>query len=183
MIKYIITDFDGTLVDTKQANMMAYDEAFNENGYEFSDELYEKAFGLRFDDMCDKLGISQNKTVRDKIRTSKAAAYPKYFNFIKPNTPLLNFIASLKDAKVAIATTAAKKNFDNVMKNVLHATADVVITGEDVEKGKPDPEVYLKAIEKLGCDNLSEVLVFEDSEVGIKAAEAAGLSNIIKVTL
>lgn len=183
MIRYIITDFDGTLVDTKQANMMAYEEAFNENGYEFSDELYEKAFGLRFDDMCDMLGVSQNKTVRDKIRTYKAEVYPKYFDVIKPNMTLLNFIASLKDVKVAIATTAAKKNFENVMKNVLHATADVVITGEDVEHGKPDPEVYLKAIEKLGCENLNEALVFEDSEVGINAAEAAGLSNIIKVTL
>ena len=43
MIKYIITDFDGTLVDTMKANMAAYTEAFEESGYVFSDKLYAKA--------------------------------------------------------------------------------------------------------------------------------------------
>jgi HAD superfamily hydrolase (TIGR01509 family) len=182
MIKYVITDFDGTLVNTLEANMAAYKEAFEECGYEFSDDLYKSAFGLRFDDMCNKLGISENKTVRDKIKTAKAAAYPKHFGKIGVNVALLNFLASIPDVKVAIATTASKKNFDNVMKHI-NVTVDATVTGEDVEKGKPDPEVYVKAIEKLGCDNLSEVLVFEDSEVGVQAAQNAGLSNIIKVKL
>ena len=184
MIKYIITDFDGTLVDTMKANMAAYTEAFEQSGYEFSDELYSKAFGLRFDDMCDALGVSQNKTVRDKIRTLKSEAYPKYFDIITVNTKLLHFIASLPNMKVAIATTAAKKNFDNVMKKILKGvTVDAVVTGEDVEHGKPAPDVYQKAMEKLGCANPDEVLVFEDSAVGIKAAEEAGIKNVIRITL
>ena len=184
MIKYIITDFDGTLVDTMKANMAAYTEAFEKSGYEFSDELYSKAFGLRFDDMCDALGVSQNKTVRDKIRTLKSEAYPKYFDLIKVNKELLHFIASLPNMKVAIATTAAKKNFDNVMKKVLKGvTVDAVVTGEDVEHGKPAPDVYQKAMEKLGCTNPDEVLVFEDSAVGIKAAEEAGIKNVVKIEI
>ena len=183
MIKYIITDFDGTIVDTMKANMAAYAEAFEEAGYEFSDDLYAKAFGLRFDDMCNMLGVTQNKMVRDKIRTLKATAYPKYFDLIKVNYPLLEFIATLKDTKVAIATTASKRNFENVLKHVLNIKADVTVTGEDVTKGKPDPEVYLTAAHKLGVENPDECLVFEDSEVGIKAAEAAGLKNVIKITI
>lgn len=183
MIKYIISDFDGTLVDTMQANMAAYKEAFEEAGYEFSPDLYKKAFGLRFDDMCNTLGVTENKMVRDKIRTFKATAYPKYFGLINVNWKLLEFIASLDNVKVAIATTAAKRNFDNVMKHVMQASCDYTITGEDVTKGKPDPEVYLKAMEKMGCTDPDEVLVFEDSAVGILAAEAAGIKNIIKIKL
>ena len=95
-------------------------------------------------------------------------------------TMSLNVMERTAEIDILRAIGASNRN---VMKNVLHATADAVVTGEDVNHGKPDPEVYLKAIEKLGCENLNEVLVFEDSEVGIKAAEAAGLSNIIKVTL
>ena len=184
MIKYIITDFDGTLVDTMKANMAAYTEAFEESGYGFSDKLYAKAFGLRFDDMCNVLGVTENKTVRDKIKTLKSEVYPKYFDLIKVNKELLHFIASIPDVKVAIATTAAKKNFYNVMRYVLPgATVDVIVTGEDVKNGKPDPEVYNIAKEKLGVTDNSEVLVFEDSEVGIKAANNAGIVNVIKIKI
>lgn len=183
MIKYIITDFDGTLVDTKEANIMAYRNAFSQCGYEFDDSLYEKAFGLRFDDMCNTLGIPDDSTIRNKIRTAKSIEYIKYFNLIKVNTALVHFISSLPDVKVAIATTASKKNFTNVTDNVVKTKFDIVVTGEDVKHGKPDPEVYIKALEKLGCKDPSEVLVFEDSETGIKAATKAGLYNIVKVTL
>ena len=184
MIKYIITDFDGTLVDTMKANMAAYTEAFEESGYVFSDKLYAKAFGLRFDDMCNVLGVTENKTVRDKIRTLKSEVYPKYFDLIKVNKELLHFIASVPDVKVAIATTAAKKNFYNVMRHVLPGvTVDVIVTGEDVKNGKPDPEVYNIAKEKLGVTDNSEVIVFEDSEVGIKAANNAGIVNVVKIKI
>ena len=56
---------------------------------------------------------------------------------------------------------------------------DVIITGEDVKFGKPNPEVYLKALEKLNIKN-DQAIVFEDSEVGCLAAYDAGI-NYIKI--
>ena len=58
---------------------------------------------------------------------------------------------------------------------------DIIITGENVSKGKPNPEVYIKAMEMLECEP-KEVLVFEDSIVGCEAAENAKL-NYIKVKI
>jgi beta-phosphoglucomutase len=70
------------------------------------------------------------------------------------------------------------------MRHVLPGvTVDVIVTGEDVKNGKPDPEVYNIAKEKLGVTDNSEVLVFEDSEVGIKAANNAGIVNVIKIKI
>lgn len=181
MIKYIITDFDGTLVDTLEANMLAYKAAFEICGYNFSEEEYKKAYGYRFDDMCNCLGVTENKKIREKIKGEKQKQYPKYFDKIKINETLLHHIASLSDMKVAVATTASKANFDNVMDKVLHATVDATVTGDDVERGKPSPDVYIQAMKKLGCENPNEVLVFEDTEIGIQAAQAAGINNIIKV--
>lgn len=54
---------------------------------------------------------------------------------------------------------------------------DLILSGKDVKKGKPDPEIYNKVLELTGI-NASNALVFEDSEVGIKAAQAAGISFI-----
>ena len=79
MIKYIITDFDGTLVNTKKANILAYKEAFMECGYVLNVARYEEAFGLRFDSMCNALGIPDDKAIRDKIKAVKAEKYKKYF--------------------------------------------------------------------------------------------------------
>lgn len=186
MIKYFITDFDGTLVNTKKANVMAYKEAFIECGYVLNEDLYKEAFGLRFDSMCNALGITENKTIRDRIKSKKASVYPKYFGMIELNTALLNFIKSLKKTgvKVAIASTASRENLYAVLKYFkIENLWDAVVVGEDVEHGKPDPEVYNITKDKLDVKDDSEVIVFEDTEVGIEAANKAGINNVIKITI
>ena len=71
MIKGIITDFDGTLVDTLSANVVSYINAFGKNGFDISETQYKECFGLRFDDMCNKLNIPNDKVLRDKIKVDK----------------------------------------------------------------------------------------------------------------
>ena len=186
MIKYIITDFDGTLVNTKKANILAYKEAFMECGYVLNVARYEEAFGLRFDSMCNALGIPDDKAIRDKIKAVKAEKYKKYFSTIDINIKLVAFIKMMKSngLKIAIASTASKENLYNVLNYFgLEDIWDVVITGEMVEHGKPDREVYVKAMNNLRCVHSNECLVFEDSQVGIQAAINAGIENVIKIKL
>lgn len=178
-IKAIITDFDGTLVDTIIANCFAYSKAFEACGLKLDSNLYNDNYGLRFDDLCNKIGIEDNE-IKKKIRSLKANIYPKFFNHIRINDKLLTFIIMCKEQgiKTCIASTAAKKNLYGVLKYFnLDSYFDIIISGDDVSKGKPCPEVYIKALDLLDCEP-EEALVFEDSEVGCEAAEAAGIQYI-----
>ena len=95
-IKAIITDFDGTLVDTIIANCFAYSKAFEACGLELDSNLYKENYGLRFDDLCKKIGIEDNE-IKKKIRSLKANIYPKFFNHIRINDKLLTFIRMCKE--------------------------------------------------------------------------------------
>ena len=182
-IKAIITDFDGTLVNTFNANFYAYHEAFKQYGYELTRDQYKECYGLRYDAFCDKIGIKQDD--RKPIKELKKKIYPDFFDYLTINQNLLTFIRAshiLYGIKTCIASTATKENLYNVLKYFeIEDAFDIIITGENVSKGKPDPEVYLKALNLLECDT-DEVIVFEDSKVGCEAAENAKL-NYIKVKL
>ena len=186
MIKYIITDFDGTLVNTKKANILAYKEAFKECGYVLNVSQYEGAFGLRFDSMCNALGVPDDADIRNKIKHKKAEVYPKYFSMLELNENLIQFLKLSKsnNIKIAIASTASKENLMAVLLYFgLEKMFDIIITGEMVKNGKPDPEVYNNAMNKLGCVHSQECLVFEDSSAGIESANNAGIENVIKIKL
>jgi HAD superfamily hydrolase (TIGR01509 family) len=182
-IKAIITDFDGTLVNTLMSNYLAYREAFESYNYQLSLDEYKQCYGLRFDEFCNKMNIKQED--RKPIKELKKKIYPVYFSHLGLNLNLLNFIKAahiVYGIKTCIASTATRENLYNVLRYFnIEEYFDIVITGENVSKGKPDPEVYLKAMNVLECEP-DEAIVFEDSEVGCEAAENAGL-NYIKVTI
>lgn len=178
-IKLMITDFDGTLVDTFEANFMAYQQAFADNGLELSEEDYHRCFGLRFEKFMDAMGI-ENADIRHSIRELKAKYYPKYFDRLNVNTPLLSFIDAFhrQGGKTAIASTARRKNLEAALDHIGARSAfDLILAGEEVKQGKPSPEIYLTTLQHFGIQP-SEAIVFEDSDVGMQSAEAAGIAYI-----
>jgi HAD superfamily hydrolase (TIGR01509 family) len=182
LIKAIITDFDGTLVDTYLANMCAYKAAFYVCGFELSDETYKACFGLRFNDFMNKVGIVDIDT-QNKIKELKAELYPEFFHLLIPNTTLIDSLTVMKKSgiKIAIASTARRENLLNVLQHFeLTDIFDTILTGESVKCGKPDPEIYILTMEQLGVQP-NEVLIYEDSDVGLQAAQDSG-ANYIKVT-
>ena len=177
-IKAIITDFDGTLVDTFEANYCAYKEAFKQYGYKLSEKQYKECFGLRYDGLCETLNIKDEH--KQLIKDAKKEAYPKYFSKLKLNTYLMMIINAAKKLgiTICIASTASKENLYNVLDYLsIENYFDLIITGEDVKFGKPNPEVYKVALEKLDC-NTDEAIVFEDSDIGCLAAYDAGINYI-----
>lgn len=186
MIKAIITDFDGTLVDTFEANYQAYKLSFEkyyfEIGSKLSREQYRQCFGLRFDAFMGVMGISDD-LLRKKIREEKAHIYPMCFKDFIPNTSLISFMRNLKHSGVllAIASTARRVNLMNALSYLqLAEMFDLIIAGEQVKEGKPNPEIYLTSMQQLGVLP-KDTLIFEDSVVGLQAAEACG-ANYIKIT-
>ena len=180
MVKAIITDFDGTLVDTFEANLRAYQKAFQEVGLNLTAERYRECFGYRYDRFMQEMGVT-DKTIADSIKELKKKYYPEYFEYLKPNIALINLIAGIKKmgGKTAIASTARKENLMNVITylGIAHHF-DLIFAGVDVKKGKPDPEIYLKSMAALGVTP-DETFIFEDSQVGIDAAKASGASYMI----
>lgn len=182
MIRAIITDFDGTLVDTFEANYVAYCLVFKQYDLDISKEQYRACFGLRFDAFMNAMKID-DVDLHGKIKAEKARIYPKCFGYLKPNTTLIDFIrkAKMSGTKIAIASTAQRRNLINVLKHLkLENLFDLIIAGDSVKKGKPDPEIYLTSMSMLQV-NPSETLIFEDTEVGLQAAERSG-ANVIKIT-
>lgn len=180
MIQAIITDFDGTLVDTFEANLLAYQEAFAKEGIRLTQDRYRECFGYRFDRFMNAMGIYDD-AVAERIKEYKKESYPKYFNRIRINEPLIKLIASFKamGGKTAIASTARRENLMNAVNYLgIEEDFDLIYAGVDVKKGKPSPEIYLKAMEALGV-TAGQTLIFEDSEVGIQAAKAAGASYMV----
>jgi beta-phosphoglucomutase len=180
-IKLLISDFDGTLVDTFMANFKAYKKAFSENGLMLSEAEYRQCFGLRFDDFMQKMNVAIE--LRHKIREMKSEFYPEFFCELRVNVPLLHYIRAFKRSRrrTALASTARRRNLMNVLKSIEAVDAfDFILAGEDVTEGKPSPEVYEKVIRHFDIKP-ANCLVFEDSEVGIQSAVNAGL-NYIRIT-
>lgn len=180
MIKAIITDFDGTLVDTFEANLRAYQKAFNDVGLNLTADKYRQCFGYRFERFMVAMGVHDNKT-SNYIREAKKDYYPQFFEYLTPNIALIELIASYRalGGKTAIASTARKENLMNVVNYLgLSDMFDLIYAGVDVIQGKPSPEIYLKTMEELGV-KADETLIFEDSEVGIQAAKSSGAKYMV----
>ncbi len=178
-IKLLITDFDGTLVNTFAANLAAYQQAFAEVGLSLTEAQYRDAFGLRFDKFMAQAGV-EDKSISSKIRELKGCYYPEYFDRLIVNRPLLEMLRAFRrgGGRTAIASTARRINLENALAYIgAREDFDLILAGEDVVEGKPSPEIYRTVLDRMGVAPY-EAIVFEDSAVGMASAEAAGISYI-----
>lgn len=178
-VKLLITDFDGTLVDTFEANFLAYQKAFAMFGLELTEQQYRDCFGFRFDDFMSHMGINDSDT-KNGIRLAKGDFYPLFFDKLIVNDPLLTLLKTFKNSGglTAVASTARKENLMNALNFIDAADAfSLILTGEDVKQGKPNPAIYNKVLETLNVLP-AEALIFEDSSVGISAANAAHVDYV-----
>lgn len=182
MIRAIITDFDGTLVDTFEANLRAYQKAYQSVGLDITAEKYRECFGYRFERLMLATGVFDERTA-NAIKEAKKQIYPTFFQYLTPNKALIELISSFHamGGKTAIASTARRENLMNVVNYLeLAPMFDLIHAGVDVKQGKPSPEIYIKTMEALGVQP-DEVLIFEDSPVGIEAARASG-AHVLLIT-
>lgn len=183
MVRAIITDFDGTLVDTFEANLLAYQQAFHEVGITLTKDAYKACFGYRFERFMIEMGVEDDR-VANQIRELKKQCYPQFFEYLKLNIPLMELIRSFRymGGKSAIASTSRKENLMNVLEFFnLTNEFDLILSGADVKNGKPNPEIYQIAMQRMEVLP-DDTLVFEDSFVGIEAAKHSGV-HYIKVII
>lgn len=183
-IKLLLLDFDGTLANTARANTVSYIEALREESIELTEEVYRrKYFGLRCTEFLRDLGIDDPDRAA-RIRRRKVEIYPTHFDLVSLNEPLWNFVKDFRHqgGSAWIVSTGHIANISNAMKYLgIESGFDGILSSDDVERSKPAPDCFLKAMRLAGAEP-SETLIFEDSEIGLQAAEASGAS-FVKVSL
>ena len=182
----VIFDMDGVIVDNMEYHKKAWGIFLNKYAPDIDLEEFSKHFGKVNRDLL-KIVFKKEVSEEEESRfgEEKEAIYREiYADHIVPIAGLLDFLDSLKDnnVKTAVATAAPRVNMDFVFeKTGLRKYFDVLVDATEVTRGKPDPEIYVKAAQRLGCLPDS-CLVFEDSFPGVQAAKEAGMKVVALAT-
>ena len=173
MFNVAIFDLDGVLVDTVPIHFKAWKKMFSEYGIDFTfDEYKNKVDGIP---RCD--GARAILRDLDKTQLEQAAERKQnyFLEFIeKEDIPVyassVYLVKQLKDHNKKIAFISSSRNCKDILKRVgIINLADVIIDGNDITKGKPDPQIFQLAAQKLNYMS-EECVVFEDAVLGVKAA-------------
>jgi beta-phosphoglucomutase len=175
---------DGTMIDNTPYHFKSWQYIFKKyNLGELTKESYYKDIsGVPIIDTMRKLfGSEYDEAGLKQLVNEKEAYYRKIYEpFLSPINGLENFLTELKNAsiKMAIASSATVGDIDFILNKIpVRDDFEVIIDGSRVSKGKPNPQIFLKAAHDLGASP-QDCVVFEDSLAGIKAANAAGMKVV-----
>lgn len=186
--KAFIFDMDGTMVDNMHYHLLAWEQTVELLGGTLrGKELQKELYGLNTELIERVMGKGRfNQAELQRIGDEKEALYRSLY---KPHLKLidgfLQFVEQSKqhNIKLGIGTAANHLNTMLVAEGLaIKHYFDTIITCEDVKKGKPNPEVYLKVAEKLKVSP-AECVVFEDAPKGVEAAFNAGMGCIAITTM
>jgi beta-phosphoglucomutase len=175
--KAVIFDFDGTLARTMEDNFRAWERAVAEYGLRIRPMDYYPWEGLSVYEVPAKLFGTYGREAPDpKELVKKKEAYYKESNTFSFYPGALEAIDALgrNGVKTAVVTAALYERLRHTVPAEILEKFDVLVTGEDTPRGKPSPEPYLKAVEKLGLAP-EDCLAVENAPLGIESAKRAGL--------
>jgi beta-phosphoglucomutase len=181
-IRACIFDLDGVIVDTAKYHFLAWKRLADQLGINFTEKDNERLKGVsRMASLEIILGLGNKIIDQDKKNELASLKNLWYNDYIRKMTPeeilpgSLDFVKELKKANIRVAVGSASKNTPVILDRVgISKLFDAVADGNNVEKAKPDPEVFLKASEMLGIEP-EECIVFEDALAGVQAALNAGM--------
>jgi len=175
----VIWDMDGVIADTAPYHCKAWQETFQKRGVNFTEDDFKRNFGQRNDTIIrNALGGSVSPGEIDAIASEKEENFRwRIRQNIKPLPGAIGLTGSLKEkgVKMAIASSAPVENIRLVMGGLgMDNCFQAIVWGKEVTEGKPSPQGFLLAAQKLGVEPGSCVVI-EDAIAGVTAAREAGM--------
>jgi len=179
MIKGVLFDMDGVLVDSEAFICKAAIMMFRELGVKVDPEDFHPFVGMGENRYIG--GVAEKHGIKVDIEQVKARTYEIYGKIVRgklnPLPGAHEFIKKCRDKgfKLSLATSADRVKMEVNLKEIglRRDSFNSIITGLDVEKKKPFPDIYIKAAKSIGFEP-QECLVVEDAVSGIKAGKSAG---------
>lgn len=177
MLKAIIFDVDGVLVDSMRFQADAWAEALKEVGISIKREDIYELEGSNdkrlITSIFQKFGKEPEAWHYEQLPEKKRAALK--FDEIKPFEGIPECLKQLKQHfRLAMVSGSNSNTVQKVVNKFFPNCFDAIVTGSDLERGKPDPDPFLTALEKLDLTK-NECIVIENAPLGITAAKRAGL--------
>lgn len=183
MIKAIIFDFDGLLVDTETPEFEALKQIYEEHGETLQLETYAQNIGTHMGSYnpYSHLGELLQQTINTAhVKNLHRERLHQKLITLQPRDGVISILNEAKELglKIGLATSSNRAWIDSFFERLnLTPYFDAISTSDDVERVKPDPALYLRTMQLLQV-NSNEVIAFEDSLNGSKAAVAAGIHCI-----
>jgi len=181
-----IFDLDGTLINNMSFHQLAWQQILKEYGYTATIEELKRILYGKNEDIIQR--VFQSKFTLSEMHEISARKELLYRQIYKPHCkPVDGLIPFLEQAKMqnillGIGTAADSVNTDFILTELnIHSFFDAIITNDDVEFGKPHPQTFLLAAQKLSVEP-SQCIVFEDVPKGLEAATRAGMKTVIMLT-
>jgi HAD superfamily hydrolase (TIGR01509 family) len=176
-IKGLIFDCDGTLVDSMPLHMKAWEEAVHLFGANFDPEFFFSKKGMRSKDIVAQFSLQSGKPLNgaDVVRL-KDNFFLQHIADVMPLPIVVDVVRRYhKILPMAVASGGGRE----IVERELQVTGivnffDVILTADDPFKPKPFPDLFLEAARKIGVQP-SLCQVFEDGDLGLQAAENAGM--------
>lgn len=185
MIKAVIFDLDGVIVDTAHYHYLAWKRLAKELGFDLTLEQNELLKGVSrmrsLEIILDLGGIKLSEAEKERIANKKNGWFVEYVNEMKPEEifpGVKELLKSIRSKGLKMGLASSSKNAHAVI-NLLNIENefDAIVDGTMIIHSKPDPEIFLLTASKLGVVP-AECVVFEDAEAGVEAALAAGMKCV-----
>jgi HAD superfamily hydrolase (TIGR01509 family) len=184
MIKAVVFDMDGTIVDSEKIAKEVTTDFFKKRGIVLTKEEQKIMFGLNWKDLVREILKSRGLEYNQNLKNTLKERYVRTMSRdVKPLPGIYELLGELnKELHVGLATNSRHREVDIIFDKLdFNRYFHLKLARDHVKKGKPDPEIYLKAAGSFGVSP-SECVVFEDSLIGLRAAKAAKMKRIAIVS-
>lgn len=181
-IKAILFDIDGTLVDSNNQHVLAWEEVFRKEGKSFDRQVIHDQIGKGADMLVPTLMPGTDEETHERLGDAHGEIFKaKFLDSVQPFPGAHDLLVRVHEAgqKVVLASSASQAELDHYL-DLLDARDLVTATtsADDVGRTKPAPDIFSIAMEKLTGCGVDEVLVIGDTPYDIEAALKCGLSTI-----
>ena len=181
-IKAVLFDIDGTLVDSNDHHVAAWQAVFGEIGATFDDQVVHDQIGKGTDMLVPTLLPDTDEAEQERMGDEHGRIFKsEYLAQVKPFAAARDLLLKVKDSgrEVVLASSASSDELDHYLE--LLDAREIVgasTTSDDVEKTKPAPDIFATALAKLSTLSASEVVVVGDTPYDIEAAAKCGIAAV-----